>query len=154
MKDYLLNKMCLKRRFKSFFTQDARPGQIAAGLAVGVFIGCTPLYGLQTLAALAVAIFFRLNKPSCIAGLWIHNPITMVPILVVSYKLGCLMLGLPVSTLSIKTVDWHFIRSCAEPFLLGSILTGLLAAVPTYLICYLLVCFFHRKRRLAPDSPV
>jgi uncharacterized protein (DUF2062 family) len=127
----LVNIEKWKRRFREVLEQDSRPGQISAGLAVGVFIGCTPLYGLQTLAALAVAMVFRLNKPSCLAGLWIHNPITMVPILAVSYKLGCLSLGLPAAELSVKTADWHLISSCAEPF-----------------ICYLLLCLFRRKRRL------
>lgn len=134
-----------KRRIKAVLAQDSRPGQIAAGLAVGVFIGCTPLYGLQTLIALGAAFVFRINKPACVAGLWIHNPVTMVPILGISYKLGCLALGIPVAAVTIKSVDWSFVRSCAEPFLLGSVVTGLLAAVPAYAISYLLVRFFRRK---------
>jgi uncharacterized protein (DUF2062 family) len=145
MKISVVNRENWKRRFKTLISQDAGPGQIAAGLAVGVFIGCTPLYGLQTLTAMAVAFLFRLNKPSCIAGLWIQNPFTLVPLIGISYKLGCLSLGLPVSALSLKTVDWRLLGSCAEPFLVGSVVTGLLAAVPAYMITYLLFRFIRRN---------
>ena len=134
-----------KQRVKDVFARDCRPGQIAAGLAVGVFIGCTPLYGLQTLAALGVALVFRIHKPACMAGLWIQNPVTAVPIIGVSYKLGCLALGVPSAPLTVKSVDWQFMKACAEPFLVGSVATGLLAAVPTYCICYLLAGFFVEK---------
>lgn len=134
-----------KQRLKDVFARDCRPGQIAAGLAVGVFIGCTPLYGLQTLTALGVALVFRINKPACIAGLWIQNPVTMVPLLGVSYKLGCLALGVPAASLTFKSVGWQFLRGCAEPFLVGSVVTGLLAAVPAYCICYMLTCCFVKK---------
>lgn len=137
-----------RKRVKEILVQDANPGRIAAGLAVGVFIGCIPLYGLQTLTALATAFFFRLNKPSCVAGLWINNPVTMIPMAGISYKLGCLTLGLHGACPSLKTMDWHFIRNCAEPFLLGSVVLGLLTAVPAYLICYPIVKLFEEKRRL------
>jgi uncharacterized protein (TIGR03546 family) len=139
MRIFLANREIWKRRIKTFLSQDAHPGQIAAGLAVGVFIGCTPLYGLQTLTALGVAFLFRLNKPACIAGLWIQNPLTLIPLVGISYKLGCLTLGLPVSELSLKTVDLRLLGHCAEPFLLGSVVTGLIAAVPAYLISYFLI---------------
>lgn len=39
------------------------PGPVAAAVFWGVFIGIAPIYGLQTLTALGVAILFRLNKP-------------------------------------------------------------------------------------------
>jgi uncharacterized protein (DUF2062 family) len=149
MKIPVINREKWKKRFKTFLSQDGHPGQIAAGLAVGVFIGCTPLYGLQTLTALGVAFLFRLNKPSCIVGLWIQNPFTLVPLIGISYKLGCLTLGLPVAALSLKTVDWRLLGNCAEPFLLGSVVTGLIAAVPAYLTSYFLISFICRDAKSA-----
>jgi uncharacterized protein (DUF2062 family) len=138
-----------KRRIATILYQDGSPEQISAGLAMGIFIGCTPFYGLQTLIALAIAFVFRLNKPACIAGLWIQNPITMVPIIVISYKLGCLLLGLPSGIISRDALDWHYLKNHLAPFFIGSLVTGVLASIPSYFICYLLVRTLRRKRSLA-----
>jgi uncharacterized protein (DUF2062 family) len=146
MKISVVNRENWKRRLKTCLSGDARPGQIAAGLALGVFIGCTPLYGLQTVTAVGAAFLFRLNKPSCIAGLWIQNPFTLIPLVGISYKVGCLSLGLPIAPLPLKALDWHMLGRCAEPFLIGSVVTGFLAAIPAYLISYLLVLFIRGKK--------
>ncbi|MEN6631771.1 MAG: DUF2062 domain-containing protein, partial [Candidatus Polarisedimenticolia bacterium] len=42
-------------------TDGATPGRQAAALAVGVFIGCTPLFGLHLGMCLVAARLFRLN---------------------------------------------------------------------------------------------
>ena len=38
--------------------------------------------------AIAAAFIFRLNKLTCITGSWINTPLTVVPVLGLSYKLG------------------------------------------------------------------
>jgi uncharacterized protein (TIGR03546 family) len=141
-----LSKENWKTRIINILTQDGSPGQISAGLAAGIFIGCTPFYGLQTFIALAIAFVFRLNKPACIAGLWIHNPITMVPIMVISCKLGCMLLGLPSGIFSYQALNWQYMKSHLEPFILGSMVTGLLASIPSYFICNFLIRAFRRKQ--------
>jgi uncharacterized protein (DUF2062 family) len=66
------------RRFRERATEvlhlDEEPSRLAAGMAVGVFIGVTPLYGLHTLLALAAAFLFRLNKAVTVTGAWINLP--------------------------------------------------------------------------------
>jgi uncharacterized protein len=66
------------RRFRERATAvlhlDEEPSRLAAGMAVGVFIGLTPLYGLHTLLALLAAFVFRLNKVATITGAWINLP--------------------------------------------------------------------------------
>src|SRR5439155_561724 len=48
--------------------------RIAAALAVGVFISCTPFYGFQTLVSLVVATVFRLSKATVLVGTWLNLP--------------------------------------------------------------------------------
>lgn len=67
------------------------PGRAAAAVFLGIFIGIVPIYGLQTLAAVGVALLFRLNKPLTIAGTFVNNPVLQPLIVVSSVELGCLL---------------------------------------------------------------
>jgi uncharacterized protein (DUF2062 family) len=67
------------------------PGRAAAAVFFGIFIGILPIYGLQTLAAVGVALLFRLNKPLTVAGTFISNPLLLPFIIFSSVELGCLL---------------------------------------------------------------
>jgi uncharacterized protein (DUF2062 family)/trans-aconitate methyltransferase len=67
------------------------PGRAAAAVFLGIFIGIVPIYGLQTLAAVGVALLFRLNKPLTVAGTFINNPLFQPVIIFSSVELGCLL---------------------------------------------------------------
>lgn len=67
------------RRFREGVTavlhlHDDEPSRIAGGMAVGVFIGFTPFYGLHTLLALAAAFVLRLNKAATVTAAWFNLP--------------------------------------------------------------------------------
>ena len=87
------------RRFKAharkFITpllkESLDPCRAAAAVFLGIFIGIMPIYGLQTLAAVGVALLFRLNKPLTIAGTFVNNPMLQPLIVVSSVELGCLL---------------------------------------------------------------
>jgi uncharacterized protein (DUF2062 family) len=61
-------------RLRPLLHLDDRPERIALALAVGVFISCTPLLGLQTLLAILVATLFRLHKAALLTGVWLNLP--------------------------------------------------------------------------------
>ena len=48
------------------------PGRTAAAFGTGVFIAFSPLLGLHTLMAIAIAFAFRLNRVAVLAGAWIN----------------------------------------------------------------------------------
>lgn len=58
---------------------------LAAGLAVGLFIGLTPTVGLQTPLILAAALLLRVNFPAAFLALWVSNPIT-TPVLYLGFN--------------------------------------------------------------------
>ncbi|MBI1963688.1 MAG: DUF2062 domain-containing protein, partial [Candidatus Rokubacteria bacterium] len=64
----------VRERVHTVLHLDDPPRRIAAALAAGVFISCTPFYGLQTLLALGVATGFRLNKAATVSGAWLNLP--------------------------------------------------------------------------------
>jgi uncharacterized protein (DUF2062 family) len=84
-------------RLRQFATtllkQDLTPGRAAAAVFLGIFIGIVPIYGFQTLAAVSLALLFRLNKPLTVAGTFINNPLLQPVIVVSSVELGYFLRG-------------------------------------------------------------
>ena len=144
----MINSDNIKQRFKAIMSLDNHPGHIATGFAVGVFISFTPVFGLHTAIAVAVAFIFRLNKLTCLTGSWVNTPFTVVPALMASYKLGHFLRGYPTKRLVLRELSWHSIQPYAKSILLGSTIIGFLAAVAAYFICYWLVIAFRRKAKM------
>jgi len=147
----MISKEKLKQRFKAIMSLDSHPGHISTGFAVGVFISFTPpIPGLHTAAALILAFLLRLNKLTCITGTWVNSPITVVPSMILSYKLGKWILGgQGTAELNIRNLEWSSLKGVmiqhSKPLLLGCSIIGFVAAICAYFACYWLVLFFRRK---------
>ncbi len=98
-----------RERLTSVLHLDEEPSRLATGMAVGVFIGVTPLYGLHTLLALAAASLFRLNKAATITGAWLNLPWFAPFVYGFSLKLGEAILSGDFSFIS-----WSSLASLAE----------------------------------------
>lgn len=146
----MISKEKLKQQFKAIMSLDSHPGHISAGFAVGVFISFTPpIPGLHTALALVIAFLFRLNKLTCITGSWINSPITVVPSMVLAYKLGAWILGSTVVEMNLNTLDWETLKGVlvhhSKPLLLGCSIIGFVMAVIAYFACYWLLVYFRKK---------
>src|SRR5205814_10397331 len=64
----------LAEKFRALLHLDDPPHRLALALAVGVFIGCTPFWGLQTILCAVVATVCRLNRAAAVTGAWIILP--------------------------------------------------------------------------------
>lgn len=141
----MFNKEKWKKNLKTILSLDSHPGHIAAGFAVGVFISFTPFFGIHTPLAIAAAFLLRINKLTCITGAWVNTPLTVVPALGFSYKLGRLVRGLPPQPLHIRGLEWRHLESHATSLLVGSSLLGFAAALVAYALCYWLLVRFRRR---------
>jgi hypothetical protein len=146
----LIDKAKWEKRIKHILTLDNHPGHIAAGFAVGVFISFTPFFGLHTIIAIVAAFVFRLNKLTCLTGSWVNNPMSVPPVLVVSYKLGNMILGNPAGELQLKKeLSWEYALNLLDahgtPILIGTSILGAVAAILSYFLCYYLVVRFRQK---------
>ena len=126
-----LNQRC-RRWIAWIWQQEGTPGQRARGLAAGIFCGCFPFFGLQTVLGIALASVVRGNHLLAAAGTWISNPLTYVPLYWFNYQLGAaLMRGasqpalLTINQASIWDQGWSF----TSRLLLGSTLVGLVLAI-------------------------
>lgn len=68
------------------------PLRLSLGVALGVMIGCTPLFGLHALMGLVAAIKLRLNKLAVFMGTHITNPLTGPLVILANIQVGCRLL--------------------------------------------------------------
>lgn len=141
----MLDREKWKKRGREILSLDSHPAHIATGFAVGVFISFTPFFGVHTPMAIATAFLFRLNKLTCITGAWVNTPLTVVPALVLSHKLGQMIRGLPPLDISFKSLNWADLKEQAASLILGSSLLGFAASLVGYAVCYWLVVRFRKK---------
>ena len=125
------NRRC-RRWMGWIWQQEGSPGQRARGLAAGIFCGCFPFFGLQTLLGIALASVVRGNHLLAAAGTWISNPFTYLPLYWFNYHVGDVLLrgGEPpaavnVNKASILYQGWSF----TSRLLLGSSLVGLVLSL-------------------------
>ncbi|MEW6162564.1 MAG: DUF2062 domain-containing protein [Nitrospirota bacterium] len=134
--------MTFRDRLREIVKIRESPHRIALAFSSGVFIGMSPLLGLHTLLGVAVAWLFRLNTFAVIAGVYITNPWTIVPIYTFSTWVGAQCLG---TKWIIPKVDWsnitfsHLLNNLKPlllPFIFGTLLVGFLTAIISYIIIY------------------
>src|SRR5579871_897419 len=82
----------LRRWWRALLKEHADPKSLGLGVAVGVVVGCSPFFGLQTLMAIAVASLLRLNRISVLLGAQISIPPLTPLVIFGGAQLGELML--------------------------------------------------------------
>jgi uncharacterized protein (DUF2062 family) len=112
--------------------QEGSHGQRARGLAAGVFCGCFPFFGLQTVLGIALASLVKGNHLLAAAGTWISNPLTYVPLYWFNYQLGSWLLGPGHGWPSMAVLQqegiWELGWSFSSRLLLGSAIVGVLSS--------------------------
>lgn len=118
---------------------DDTPPRAALAFAIGVFIAWTPVLGLHTLLGLAIAFLFGLNRVAVVAGTFVNNPWTFVPIYTASAYLGSLITGVEVSAPRLEGKSWsHFFDFLAQcgpwivPMTTGTLLLGSICALLSF----------------------
>ena len=91
---------------------------VAGGVALGLFAGLVP-GPLQMLAALLFAIPLHVNLPVALLTTLYTNPLTILPLYVLAYEYGALLLGTHAGDVAIKEfeMDWlHVVDSMRALF--------------------------------------
>lgn len=117
-------------RFRTAVCLDDRPWRIALALAVGVFISCTPFYGLQTILSILVATILRLNRAVTVAGAWLNLPWFAPFVYAGALKLGGVLFP-----------DRQGLQGVSVALLIGTTIVGAVAGVVTYLIALALMAW-------------
>jgi uncharacterized protein len=150
----------LGARFHELLHLDDPPRRLAVALAVGVFVSCTPFWGLQTVLAIAIAAVFRLNRAATVLGTWLNLPWFAPIVYGAAIKIGLLVapglreadaasLDLLLRDPSALSWDaaWSWLRGSSLPLLVGSTIVGLVAGCATFAIA---LTALARRRRQGP----
>lgn len=126
-----------------------RPHAIAGGVAIGMLIGFTPLFGLKTLLCIGLAFLLRCNPIAAVIAVSLHDVVTPFwPfLLVLEYRLGAWVLGAPHLTPGHHfrmqdVMKWTTFLDVGFPMLVGS----LFLAIPAAIIAYFLTIGFLKRR--------
>jgi uncharacterized protein (DUF2062 family) len=149
-------KVSLIKWLRDLAGLDDPPHKIALGLALGIFIGFVPIMGIQMAVVLPFAFLFGGNKTAAISGVWITNPITVIPIYYINYKVGLLFTPFePLSKTYFSDLFDHltisrFLRLGQDvlmPLFAGGIAIGVVASIPTYFVTKRMVVRYRLKRK-------
>lgn len=151
------------------------PRKVSRGIMVGVFTTFTPLYGLHFFLAAGLAVAVRGNVMAALLGTFFGNPLTYVPIAVVSLNLGHFMLGTEIrgevdenifgkffgagrdllsnswNALVGNPVDWTatavFWNDVFWPWTIGGLIPGIFTGIAAYTISLPLIEAYQKRRR-------
>jgi len=133
-----------KKILSLFRNQNGSPFFNAKGLAIGVFSGCFPFFGFQTLIGVFFAKIAKGNIVLAAIGTWISNPFTYIPLYYFNYKVGSIFFNTSSNEIiekSLVTDDlWKHGRIFSLKILLGSTCVGFLLA----LICGSIVFLIYK----------
>ena len=151
------------------------PERIARGIWAGVFTTFTPFYGLHFLVAAIVALAMRGNILAALMATFFGNPLTYVPITIVSLQTGHFILGSEmthsversfggkfvdawrdlkhnlIALFTDETADWDglevFFDQIFLPFLVGGLIPGAITATVCYILSVPVIRAYQKSRQ-------
>ncbi|WP_103069777.1 DUF2062 domain-containing protein [Aquimarina sediminis] len=142
-----------KKGFKRFFFEDLlksqdSPQKKALSLALGVFIGLSPLWGFHTMLVIFLAIFFKLNKVIAFAFSNVSFPPFIPFIVFASLKFGAFILG-DNHKISIEDINenYNFFKDL-KIYIIGSFSLAIATAVTLGGFSYILLSLYNKRNRV------
>lgn len=152
------------------------PDRIARGIAAGVFVCFTPMFGLHFILAAMIAVMLRGNILAALIATFFGNPITFPIIISMSVELGNWALGQPPG-MQLPQIAAAFGRAMAElwenalalisgapmrwdrgevfffrvflPYTIGGVVPGVITSFVIYSLALPLITAYQRNRRQA-----
>ncbi len=142
-----------KKGFKRFVMEDLLGSDDSAekkafSIALGVFIGLSPIWGFHTLVVIFLALLLNLNKVIAFAFSNVSLPPFIPFILYFSLKLGSWLLG-ENFVLSMSEIDPSLeLMKYLKSYIVGSLALSVTAAITCGIVGYVFLTLFERKKIL------
>lgn len=158
----------LRKLLRWLLTLRGSPESIGLGVAIGVFVACSPLLGIHVLLAIILSTLLGASRPAALAASLLNNPATFVPVYAVAYWLGSFFWpGPPVARVKLVlgeiadqitgasvlnfrehvTLVLELGKDVFIPMIIGSTLLGLVAGTAVYFPVVAVVRKLHTHRR-------
>lgn len=149
------------------------PHRISRGIAAGVFVSFSPLFGLHFIYSALVAFLLRGNILAALLSTFVGNPITFPFFAAISLGLGNRMLGRPNSMpfpevldgfsrasaelwfnfralFTEETAHWgsliHFFHTVFWPYFIGGVAPGVIAGLLAYALSRPVIEAYQKRR--------
>ena len=129
------------------------PEAVAAGWALGMFVGCAVPFGLQLIVSVPLAIVMRVSNVGATLGTFITNPVTIFFIYPAqTYVVNRLLFGGSLSYSRLVNMEWTWqavkqlgVEAVASFFIGGILLAAILTPITYFVVRGLVTCSRRRK---------
>ena len=128
------------------------PEDVAAGCALGMFVGCAVPFGLQLIVSVPLALMMRVSKIGATLGTLITNPVTIFIIYPAqTWAVNRLLFGGSLTFQRLMDMEWtwHSVRRLGAEamvsFFLGGLALGMIFSPITYFLVRRLVLRYRSK---------
>jgi|TARA_B110000285_G_scaffold205074_1_gene242550 glycosyltransferase involved in cell wall biosynthesis len=142
-----LRKKGIRRFIKEeILGSNESPLKSAQAMALGVFIGLTPLWGFHTILVLSLAVLFKLNKVISFAFTNVSFPLFIPFTVYASIMIGTQVLGEPTDySFADFEQNFEFVKSL-KTFVVGSFILAFVASIIVGLVSYFLLSLYNKKK--------
>jgi uncharacterized protein len=139
------------------------PHRIALGMALGLLVAWTPTVGLQTFIVVPIAWAIRSNAIAAVIGVYLSNPLTVLPMYWLEYKVGKAILVFSAEVDEDEEALWEaattteFVKGIAEAgwqLWLAMWVGGLVLGIINSIVGYFATHWFVVKTRVVKLSEV
>lgn len=138
-----------KKSLKAFFLENVlyvqdTPLKKSLSIALGLFIGLSPFWGLHTFLAISLAVLLNLNKVLSFTFSNISIP-PMIPFIVfLSFTIGKLFVADGVSFIPSSTIDFTYVKKHFLQYFIGSMILATVTSIIFGLLSYYLLSRFNK----------
>ncbi len=142
-------KRWLKLHYYKVMRIDDPPEKIARGVAIGVFMGIFPTFGLGIILSIISAYILKANRAAAVLGSFIMNPLTTPFFWAISSAVGAVILWEDKEVVMASVKNHHLLNGMGWAFLVylvGALVVSTLFAALSYFITKKWVVE-HRKHK-------
>lgn len=138
-------KFSLQKLRYLIFDPKESPLKKALAVAMGVFIGVLPIWGVQIASAIVSAQFFKLNKTLAVIGSYINVTPFFPLIIFLSLKIGFIATGNTEALPALGEISFETAKQYFWLFLIGSIPIAIIFSLVFGAITYSAASLFRVK---------
>ena len=131
-------KRIIRYMYLRLVRQEMPVHNVAMGFAAGMFVGFLPIIPFQTIVAVAVAFPVRGSKIAAALGTWISNPVNMIPIYLILYYAGSLIIPWEVPPFNPELLELTVMLEQGWNWFLVMLVGGVAMGIPASILSYFL----------------